>query len=69
MLHHVRRAMPWAMEAIGLSARCCLYVVRWCGFGSYSKTSCRRQLKTPQNMIKLPQKSRRGQPQKAYRRQ
>ena len=26
MLHHVRRALPWAMEDIGLSARCCLCI-------------------------------------------
>ena len=26
MLHQVRRVLPWAKEAIGPSARCCLYI-------------------------------------------
>ena len=25
-VHYVRRAVPWAMETIGLSARCCLCI-------------------------------------------
>ena len=26
MLHQVHRVLPWAKEAIGPSARCCLYI-------------------------------------------